>query len=254
MARRSPTNLRLSGATRPLEIRTQMSMRWRIFWAVTAIAVLVGSGFATYMLGKRTGIDAAQDAVGEQAQLKERVAELQAELHRLRTATVTSDSRIQIEKSAQGQLANQLKVVEAENAKLKEELTFFETLVPGGKEDRLTIHSLRVEPNGTAGEYKYRMLLFAGSGRRSPDFTGTLQLVLNVQNSDRSDLVITLPDVRTAPDSSYKLRFRRMQRVEGVFRVDPTAKVREVQVRVLETGATQPNATQTFTLSKGAAD
>lgn len=231
-----------------------MGLRSRIVWAVVGVLLLVGSGYATYMIGKRTGIDAAQEAVGQQAQLKERVADLQSELDRLRTATVTSDSRIQIEKSAQGQLANQLKVVEAENAKLKEELTFFETLVPGGKDDRLTIHSLRVEPSGAAGEYKYRMLLFAGTGRRSPDFTGTLQLVLNVQNNDRSDVVITLPDVRTAPDPSYKLRFRRMQRVEGVFRVDPTAKLREVQVRVLETGATQPNASQSFTLSKGAAD
>lgn len=74
---------------------------------------------------------------------------------------------------------------------------------------------------------------------------------MNVQNNNRNDVVITLPDVRTAPDPSYKLRFRRMQRVEGVFRIDPTAKVREVQVRVLETGATQANASQTFTLSKG---
>ena len=104
--------------------------------------MLVGGGYAAFLYGKRTGVDAAKEAVGEQAQLKERIADLQSELDRLRTATVTSDSRIQVEKSAQGQLANQLKVVEAENAKLKEELTFFETLVPGGKEDRLTIHSL----------------------------------------------------------------------------------------------------------------
>ncbi|MFM9888818.1 MAG: DUF6776 family protein [Burkholderiales bacterium] len=202
-----------------------------------------------YEVGKRAGIADAQEAVREYGRLKEQVTALTTDLEGLRAASASSDSRIQMEKSTQEQLANQLKSVETENARLKEELTFFETLLPGGKDDRLTIHSLRVEPSGKPGEYRYRMLLFAGEVRRGQEFHGSLELVLNVEREDRKPAVISLPDVRTASDPAYKLSFRRIQRVEGLFRVEPTTKLKSVQVRVLENGSTQPRATQSFSVS-----
>ncbi len=246
---RSSSGMRPSAVSGPMAIRARMGLGWRIFWTLFTIAVFLGGGFSTYEVGKRNGIADAHEAVREHAHLKERVAELSAELDRLRAANASSDSRIQMEKSAQGQLANQLKSVETENARLKEELTFFETLLPGGKDDRLTIHSLRVEPDGKPGEYRYRMLLFAGEVRRGKEFQGSLELVLNVERDDRKPAIITLPDARTASDPAYKLSFRRIQRVEGLFRVDPTTKLKSVQVRVLENGSTQPRATQSFNVS-----
>ncbi len=246
---RSSSSMRPSGVSGPMSIRARMGVGWRIFWAIFTIAVFLGGGFVIYEVGKRAGIADATGAVRERAQLNERVTELSNELARLRAANASSDSRIQMEKSAQGQLASQLQSVETENARLKEELTFFETLLPGGKGDRLTIHSLRVEPSGKPGEYRYRMLLFAGEVRRGQEFHGSLELVLDVERDDRKRAVITLPDVRTTSDSAYKLSFQRIQRVEGLFRVEPTTRVKSVQVRVLENGSTQPRATQSFSVS-----
>ncbi|MFN0299230.1 MAG: DUF6776 family protein [Burkholderiales bacterium] len=246
---RSSSTMRPSGVSGPMAIRARMGLGWRITWASVAIVVFLGGGFIIYEVGKRAGIADAQVAVREHVQLKERVSALTAELDGLRAAHASSDSRIQLEKSAQGQLATQLQSVETENARLKEELTFFETLLPGGKDDRLTIHSLRVEPSGKPGEYRYRMLLFAGEVRRGQEFHGSLELILNVERDGQKLAVITMPDVRTASDPAYKLSFRRIQRVEGLFRVDPTSKVKSVQVRVLENGSTQPRATQSFSVS-----
>jgi hypothetical protein len=44
------------------------------------------------------------------------------------------------------------------------------------------------------------------------------------------------------------LAFKYFRRVEGTFRVNPKAKVESVQVRVYETGSSQPRATQAVTL------
>jgi hypothetical protein len=44
------------------------------------------------------------------------------------------------------------------------------------------------------------------------------------------------------------LTFKYFRRVEGTFRVSPRAKVESVQVRVYETGSSQPKATHSVSL------
>jgi hypothetical protein len=44
------------------------------------------------------------------------------------------------------------------------------------------------------------------------------------------------------------LAFKHFQRVDGTFRVNPKARVVDVQVRVYETGTPEPKATQRITL------
>ncbi len=201
-----------------------------------------------YELGRRLGGTYSEDGERERSELRTRVSSLEAELGQLRSLAFSSDSRLQVEKTAQSQLASQLKMVEEENARMKEELAFFENIVPGGKDDRLTIHRFRVEPNGVPGEYRYRMLVLAGAAREDREFNGSVQLVLNTQREERNT-VITLPENRGASDPSFRLRFKRMHRVEGSFRIDPGVKIRSVQIRVLEQGSNQPRATENYTLS-----
>jgi hypothetical protein len=45
--------------------------------------------------------------------------------------------------------------------------------------------------------------------------------------------------------AAFRLTFRHFHRVEGIFRVDPKAKVESVQVRVYEAGSEQIKAAQT---------
>jgi hypothetical protein len=44
------------------------------------------------------------------------------------------------------------------------------------------------------------------------------------------------------------LSFKHFQRVDGIFRVSPKAKVGSVQLRVYETGSAEPKVTQSVTL------
>lgn len=234
--------------SRPVSIRPELPWYWRSsIISTVAIAFLV-CAYGMYELGRRLGGTYSERTERERGELQSRVSTLEAELAQLRALAFSSDSRLQVEKTAQSQLASQLKMVEEENARMKEELAFFENIVPGGKDDRLTIHRFRVEPNGIPGEYRYRLLVLAGSAREDREFNGSVQLVLNTQREERNN-VITLPENRGVPDPNYRLRFKRMHRVEGSFRVDPSVKVRGVQIRLLEQGSTQPRAIENYTLS-----
>ena len=64
-----------------------------------------------------------------QSGLAERFAALESQSAGLRGAVQSSDSRLQVERSAQQQLAVQVRALEEENARLKEELAFLNTLL-----------------------------------------------------------------------------------------------------------------------------
>ena len=98
-----------------------------------------------------------------------------------------------------------------------------------------------------AGEYSYRIVLLQ-TGPRVKPFQGSYQLLVNlVQDGKRTGMMV--PTTAASEETPYRLEFRVHQRIDGTFRVDPTAIVRSVQVRVFEGGQSQPKVMQTVTLS-----
>jgi hypothetical protein len=57
-----------------------------------------------------------------------------------------------------------------------------------------------------------------------------------------------VPEQRDAEGSAFRLSFKHFQRIDGSFRVSPKARVGSVQVRVYESGSTEPRVTQSVTL------
>ena len=111
----------------------------------------------------------------------------------------------------------------------------------------LSIHRLKVEPGPLSGEYRYRLLVMQG-GRRDKEFQGTIQVLVDLQDKGRSDIIVATGD-EAAENGMRKLNFRFFRRVEGSFRVPPSAKVRAVQVKVFENGSGEPRVTQSVKLS-----
>jgi hypothetical protein len=221
------------------------------YWRALAFAVLGGLlvvlAMWTYDAGRRFAGYDASTAQSELAILRARSAALEEEVRNLRAITTSSDSRLQIEKSAQVQLVKQMKLLQAENARLREDLAFFENLAASAAEDKLAVSGFKVEPDLVPGEYRYRVLVTLG-GRKEREFSGRLQLVVDMQLGDRDVTLMVPPDEKT-DEAAYRVRFKRFYRAEGSFRVDPKAKVRSVQVRVFDQGAAQPRATESYTLS-----
>ena len=228
-----------------MTVRTHLAWYWRWLGVVATLAVSLVVAAWLYDAGRRfAGFDRSETEQ-ELSQLRAGVARLEEETRRLRAIADVGESRLRIEQSAQAQLGAQVKSLEEENTRLKEDLAFFENLTPTA--DRLSIHRLKVEPDALPGEYRYRFLVLQG-GRRDRGFQGSMQLVVSVQENGR-DATLLIPDQASAGDPAYRLQFKYFRRVEGTFRVAPNAKVLSVQARVLEAGSDQARAIQSFSLS-----
>ena len=229
-----------------MTVQTHVAWYWRMLGLVVVLSCSFALAAWIYDAGRRfAGFDRTE-VDQELSALRTSVAKLSSEAAVLRASVHASDSKLQIERTAQTQLGRQVKALEEENARLKEDLAFFENLIPGENRDNtLLINRFRVDPGALPGEFRYRLLLLQG-GRRDKPFQGNLQLLVTLQDGGK-DAIITLPEEGAAKD--YKISFKYFQRIEGTFRVAPGAKVRMVRVRIFESGSTQVRATQSFNLS-----
>jgi hypothetical protein len=185
----------------------------------------------------------------EMEKLKTRLQRQEEELSQVRPKLASADRQMQIDRAAAGDLAKQVKSLAFENAALKEDLAFFQSLMatPGAREGNLSVNRFRLQPEAIAGEYRYQMLLVQ-AGQRLRDFQGTLQFVLDVQQDGRK-IVLTLPPDPERSAREYQLNFKFFQRVEGSFKLTPGSVLKGMQVRVFENGAKAPKLTHTLNVS-----
>jgi septal ring factor EnvC (AmiA/AmiB activator) len=229
-----------------MTVRTHVAWYWRALGLVAVLSISLTLALWMYDAGREfAGFDATA-ASEELANLRGRINQLEEEATRLRSTFASSESRVQIEKTAQEQLVKQLKTVEAENARLREDLAFFENLAAGRAEDKLAVSRFKVESDAVPGEYRYRVLVTQGGKER--EFQGRLQLVVSMRQGGR-DVTLMIPDERSPETAAYRIHFRRFFSTEGMFKVDPSAVVTSVQVRVYELGVGQPRASHSFNLT-----
>jgi septal ring factor EnvC (AmiA/AmiB activator) len=229
-----------------MTVRTHVAWYWRALVLVAVLSISLTLALWMYDAGRQfAGFDATA-ANEELAGMHGRIARLEDEAARMRSVIASSESRLQIEKTAQEQLTKQLKAVETENARLREDLSFFENLAAGRAEDKLAVPRFKVESDAVPGEYRYRVLVTQGGKER--EFLGRLQLVVSMRQGGR-DVTVMIPDENAQDSAEYRVQFRRFFSTEGTFKVDPAATVKSVQVRVFEHGVGQPRATQNFSLT-----
>ena len=226
------------------------AMPWYLRWLgliVLALVVLLLAR-ATYDFGKKfAGFDQSE-ADREVQRLGEINAKIRQEIAGIRGELALSERQLHMERATHTDLIKQMKTLTAENAELKEDLAFFQTLMPsGGKDGGVAVNRFLVQNDVLPGEYRYRLLL-TQTGQRNKDFQGTLQFVVNLQQQDKK-VVLTLPAEGDQADKAFKVNFRFYQRVEGTFRIDADAVVKSMQVRVFENGSKEPKLTQAVNAS-----
>lgn len=185
----------------------------------------------------------------EIAQLTQQLRSQETELAELRTKVAGSDREVHMDRAAAADLARQVKALTFENAKLKEDLAFFQSLMSSsaGREGTISVNRFSLQPEGVAGEYRYQLLLVQ-SGQRAREFHGTLQFVLDVQHGGRK-LTLVLPPEEEREARDYRLNFKFFQRVEGTFKLTPGSVLKGMQVRVFENGTRTPKLTQALNVS-----
>jgi hypothetical protein len=216
---------------------------------MAAIAVLSIS-FALagwiYDAGRKIAGFDRQESEQEMAALRDRLAELERESAKLRAMASAGESHVQIERTAQQQLARQVKSLEMENSRLKEDLAFFENLAAAeGKEPGITINRLQVEPNGNPGQYRYRLLAAAQGGKKDREFKGSVQLMVGLHQDGKSAMIV-IPEQGDPARHRFNISFKHFQRVDGTFQVPSGARVTSVEARLIQDGVTR--ASQTITL------
>jgi uncharacterized protein DUF6776 len=231
-----------------MAVRAAIPWYWRWLGLIGLALIIFLLSRAAYDFGKQfAGFDQSE-ADREVQRLGASNARLQQELALVRGQIAQGEPQQQIERATYTDLVKQIKALSEENATLKEDLAFFQTLMPSaGKDDGVAINRFLVQNDALPGEYRYRLLL-TQTGKRNKDFQGHLQFSVNLEQ-DNKKVVMTLPAEDDKENDGFKLNFRFYQRIEGTFRVGPDAAVKNMQVRVFENGSSVPKLTQTANAS-----
>jgi signal transduction histidine kinase len=257
-----------SNPANAMRVAVRSELPWRVkamllVAAMLTIALIVGAALIALSSRPSVPLEAAVlSAEVEQARAdaKHALAERDSKLALL----VQLENQQQIDRAASEQVQLQLRALENENARLKEDLAFFESLLPTPANAKgVVIRSFRLQalnderedgkepvkkasrkPGDEPQALRYRLLV-QQSGRPERDFVGAVSLTVSLQQGGRP-WVLQLPDA-TIPDAGPPpLAFRHYQRVEGTFELPEGAVVRSVLVKIQSNG--EVRAQQTFTM------
>ena len=221
---------------------------WYVRWAV-ALPFLLLIGFAIWW-AYGSGLELAGFKRGQAEQelneLRERVYSLETENAQQANQIAAYERQGQIEKALDLEVDAQVRTLNEENARLKEDLLFFQNLpLTGAREAELSIHRLKIERDALPGEYHCRMLLVQSVQQRGRQFEGKMQFVVNGEQ-DGQKVVLQFPQENSPTDvAAHQLSFKYYQRVDKVFKLPLEMRVESVQVRVFERGMQEPKVKQT---------
>jgi hypothetical protein len=207
-------------------MKVRSAMPWPLQWAAAAIVLgfCAAIGLWAFELGKGlAGVDHADKE--ELAQLRLDVVTLRGERDRVQSILNTSGSAMLVERSAQERLSAHIRNLETENRALREDLGFFEKLMPASGTEAVAIRGLQAEVlSGT--QLKWQVLVIQPI-RNAPEFRGKLEL--NV-----SGTLDGKPWMMPLPGGPQLLQFRQYRRLEGMVDLPPQAVVKNVSARVVE--------------------
>lgn len=220
-----------------VDIRAHIPWYWRVLVTLLLLAATILLGTWVYDTGRRFAGYDSRMAEQQLSELRDRVGVLEHEAERLRSIGNASESTLQIERTAQQGLSEQVKRLETENGRLREDLAAFENLATGDtKSETVGIHRLQVEPDpSVAGNYHYRLLLAAPGLRSEKEFRGRLQLVVTVQQDAKTD-ILNIPDAGAPDAQKYLVSFKYFRLIEGSFALPPGAILKKFEVRLTQGG------------------
>jgi hypothetical protein len=185
------------------------------------------------------------------ATLEAEATKLRAEVGALRGRASRLESELAISRGTEQALTRQTADLAAENVKLKEEAAFLQRLVAdAGTQAELSVRRLAAEREAE-GVYRYSFLVVRGGNPRD-EFLGhaVLQAVVSPVTAGGEALpphTLILPADQPESRAGLALKFKYYQRVEGMLRVPPGARLTALTAQVYEDGGAHPRATRSLT-------
>ncbi|MBV8211311.1 MAG: hypothetical protein JO133_14745 [Burkholderiaceae bacterium] len=228
-------------------VRSTLPWPLRALLAFITVALAMAAGVVVYEYGRDFAGPDRRDLVEHNEQLADQLHQTAAERDRTSALANAYEGELKVERAAQEQLAQQVRSLEDENTRLKEDLAFYDSLLPAGKGDKgVVIRSFRLQAEDETQRMRFRLLI-QQSGKADRDFVGSVQMEVRFTR-DGGSFIYELPEADASAErgKAFELSFRHYQRLEGSFTLPAGAVARSVLVRVLASGETQTQ--QSFTL------
>ena len=214
------------------------ALPWPVRWMLGAVMLGFSAAIGLWAFEFGKGIAGLDSGAKEELKLLQtEVAQLRQDRDKAQTIANTSGSLLTAEKAAQEKMVTQLRQLESDNRSLRDDLGFFEKLIPSGGTDLVTIRGLQAELL-SASQLKWQVLVIQPV-KNAPDFQGKMELTFNGTLAGK-------PWTANLPAGAQDLRFKQYRRIEGVLDLPPQAVVKTVTAKVVEGTATR--SVQTFKL------
>ena len=207
-----------------------MAVRSALPWPFRWVAAAVVLGFCgaialwAFEFGKDiAGLDGG--AAEELVRLRADLARARAERDQAQSVANTAQTLLTTEKAAQEQLLLQKKQLEADNLALRDDLGFFEKLIPSSGVEGIAIRGLQAELQDDH-RLRWRILLIQAQ-RNVGEFRGNLEFVFAGSLNGK-------PWTTTLPAGPLAIRFTQYGRFQGLVDVPAQAVVKSLSVKVTE--------------------
>jgi hypothetical protein len=214
-------------------------------WAGLAIVLgfCAAIGLWAFEFGKDiAGLD--RGSKEELMQLRASVVELRNELDKVKgerdqaqSIANTAGTLVITEKASYEKLASQVKQLETDNRALRDDLGFFEKLIPAVGADGVAIRGLQADLQNP-GALKWQVLVIQAN-RNAAEFTGQLEVNFTGQLNGK-------PWTASLPAGPQDIKVRQYGRVEGLFEVPAQVIIKGVMAKVTQGGVVR--STQTIKL------
>lgn len=209
------------------------AMPWPFRWAIVAIVLgfCAAIGLWAFEFGK--------DIAGLEKGSKEEVQRLRTELTDVRAELAkakldrdhaqsianTADTLVTAEKASHESLLAQLKQLESDNRSLRDDLGFFEKLIPSAGVDGLAIRSLQADFL-SSNKLKWQVLVIQ-SGKNPTEFNGRLEIWF-------TGFLNGKPWTAMVSGEPPAIKVKQYGRMDGVFEVPAQVVVKGMSAKVMD--------------------
>ena len=214
------------------------ALPWPLRWIGLAVMLGLSAAIAlwTFEVGKDfAGLD--RTSREELSQLRQEAASLREERDKAQSVANTSGGILIAEKAVQDKMVGQIRQLESDNRSLRDDLGFFQKLLPASTTESASIRSLQAEVVSET-QLKWQVLVIQPVKGATP-FNGKLELTVSGTQAGK-------PWVISLPGGAQVLQFKQFRRIEGMLDLPALTVVKTVTAKVIE--GTAVRSVQTFRL------
>jgi len=218
------------------------ALPWPVRWAIAAL--VFGFCAAIGLWAFEFGRDIAGLENGSQTellQLREKVKTLQSDMEAAReqrdqaqSIANTAGALVAAEKASSERLATQLKQLDDDNRRLRDDLGFFEKLIPASSSEAVTIRGMQAEALD-GGKIRWQVLVIQ-SKKNAPELVGRVEISF-------SGVLAGKPWSSAPPAISVPLKVSQYGRLEGVFDVPAQVGIKAMTAKVMDGAALRASQT-----------